>query len=147
MNEKHLGKLPPRYSFLLNPYSDVRLSKCPQCHSLARQKKFALLIHIDAWGLVPLGKTCRWCPRCELIMAHQDELENILAQCFSSRNPDVIGNKYLVMGTVDMQVWRKGLKGAVSTLQDVLDHTADFKMRYDLKVDPGGWRVDSKQRR
>ena len=127
---------------MLNPHTDVRLSRCPQCHSLTRQKKFALLIHIDGWGLLPLGKTCRRGSRCELIMAHQDELENVLAQGFSSRRPDVVGNKYLVMETVDMQVWRKGLKGSASTLQEILDHAADFKMRYDLQVDPGGWRVD-----
>ena len=26
-----LGKQPPRYRFFLNPYRDVRFSKCPQC--------------------------------------------------------------------------------------------------------------------
>ena len=142
MTQKRLGKLPPRYCFLLNPHSDVRLSKCPQCKTLTRQKKFALLIHIDGWGLLPFGKTCRWCPHCELIMVHQDELENLLTQCFSSRKPEVIGNAYLVMGTVDMQVWRKGLKAAGSTLQDLLDNASDFKKHYDLKVDHGGWRMD-----
>ena len=74
-------------------------------------------------------------------MAHQDELENILIPCFESLNPDIIGNPYLVVGTVDMKVWRKGLKAA-STLQDILAHAADFKMHYDLKVDPGGWRME-----
>ena len=142
MTEKHLGKLLPRYSFILNPYTDARLSKCPQCNALTRQKKFALLIHIDAWGLVPLGKTCRWCPSCELIMAHQDELEKVLTQNFSSLAPEVIGNKYLVMGTVDMKVWRKGLKGPGPTMQDVLDLTADFKKYCSLEVDPGGRRFD-----
>ena len=25
-----LGKQPPRYTFFLNPYADVRFSKCPE---------------------------------------------------------------------------------------------------------------------
>ena len=142
MPEKHLGKLPPRYSYMLNPYTDERLSRCPQCHGLTGQRKFALVIHIDGWGLLPLGKTCRWCPRCELIMVHQDELENILTQNFSSIAPEVIGNTYLVMGTMDIRVWRRGLKGEGSILNNILDNIADFKMRYDLKIEPGGWSFD-----
>ena len=31
MARARMGKLKPRYSFLLNPYTDVRLSKCPRC--------------------------------------------------------------------------------------------------------------------
>ena len=28
---KQLGKLPPRYHFFLNPYQDVRFTRCPRC--------------------------------------------------------------------------------------------------------------------
>ena len=120
----------------------MRLSRCPLCRGLTHQRKFALVIHIDGWGLVPLGKTCRWCTKCELIMVHQDELENVLTQNFSSIAPDVIGNRYLVLGTMDIRVWRMGLKEEGSTLGDILNNAADFKKRYDLEVDPGGWRFD-----
>lgn len=142
MPDKHLGKLPPRYGFILNPHTDMRLSRCPLCRGLTFQRKFALVIHIDCWGLVPLGKTCRWCSRCELIMVHQDELENILTPNFLTIAPEVIGNTYLVMGTMDMRLLRRWLKGEGSTLNDILDNTADFKKRYDLQADPGGWRFD-----
>jgi hypothetical protein len=83
MAKKRIGKLPPRYSFILNPYADVRLSRCPRCQKLTYLRKFALFIHIDVWGPMALGKTCRYCSRCELIMAHQDELEAQLAHSFS----------------------------------------------------------------
>jgi hypothetical protein len=88
MAKKSIGKLPPRYSFILNPYADVRLSKCPRCQKLTYLRKFALFIHIDAWGPMALGKTCRYCSRCELIMAHQDELEAQLAHSFSQIAPE-----------------------------------------------------------
>jgi hypothetical protein len=37
-------------------------------------RKFPLLIHMDGYGLLNLGKTCRYCAKCEFIIAHQDQL-------------------------------------------------------------------------
>src|SRR5258708_5050969 len=51
---------PPRYSFILNPYRDVRLSKCPLCQRLTHGRKFALFIHLAKAHPVVLGKTCRY---------------------------------------------------------------------------------------
>ena len=145
MAKAKIGKLPPRYSFILNPYSDERLSKCPKCHRPTHLRKFALLIHIDEWGPMALGKTCRYCTRCELIIAHQDELEAQLADSFSSIAPDVIGNKYMVLGTVDKRIWQSELQGSGRQLSEVLKHTADFKTVLDLKVEPGGWYPASQE--
>src|SRR6266700_5615395 len=69
------GKQPPRYRFFLNPYTDVRFTTCPQCRGKTSQRKLPLVIHIDPMQLVALNKTCRYCPRCDLLIAHQDELE------------------------------------------------------------------------
>jgi hypothetical protein len=134
-----IGKLPQRYSFMLNPYAEVRLSKCPKCQKLTHLRKFALFIHIDEWGPMALGKTCRYCSRCELIMAHQDELEAQLAHSFSQLAPEVIGNKYMVLGTVEKTVWQEGLKGDSPPLTEMLQYVADFKRYYDLAYEPGGW--------
>ena len=139
MANKRIGKLPPRYSFILNPYSDVRLSKCPQCQRPTHLRKFALFIHIDAWGPMALGKTCRYCSRCELIIVHQDELEAQLAHSFSQIAPEVIGNEYLVLGTIDKKVWQEGLAGSGGQLGEMLKHMADFKRVLKLAVEPGGW--------
>lgn len=72
-------------------------------------------------------------------MVHQDELESLLAYSFSSLAPEIIGNDYLVIGTVDKKVWKKGLEGKEEGLGDMLKHIADFKRVYDLHVEPGGW--------
>src|SRR5215218_7671086 len=74
-----LGKQPPRYRFFLNPYTDARFTTCPQCGEKTRVRKLPLVIHIDPMQLVALNKTCRYCPRCDLLIAHQDELEAWLA--------------------------------------------------------------------
>jgi hypothetical protein len=139
MAKTRSGKLPPRYSFILNSYKDFRLSKCPLCQQLTHMRKFALLIHIDQAGLMALGKTCGYCTPCELIIAHQDELEDELVHIFESRAPDVIGNPYLVLGTVDKKWWKESLDRGGDPITEALDHVADFKRVLDLKIEGGGW--------
>lgn len=136
MASKRLGKRPPRYAFMLNPYSDVRLSKCPKCQKLTHPRKFALFLHINEWGPLTLGKTCRYCSRCELIMAHQDELED---QLMRQLPPEIARNGYLVVGTFDKKVWQRGMRGETQSLIDSLKDLADFKKHYDLGCTPGGW--------
>ena len=58
----------------------------------------------------------------------------------------MIGNEYMVFGTVDKKFWRKGLKGDPTQLGDILDHAADFKEELNLEYDPGGWRPDPEKR-
>ena len=72
-------------------------------------------------------------------MVHQDELEAELAYSFSRFAPEVIGNDYMVLGTIDKKVWQEGVKGKESQLKEMLKHVADFKAVYDLEYEPGGW--------
>lgn len=101
MAQKRFGKLPPRHDFILNPYDDLRLSKCLKCDRPTHMRKFALLIVIDEFGTMVLGKTCRFCTPCDLLMVHQDELEHELVVALERRAPEVMGNEYMVFGTVD----------------------------------------------
>ena len=71
-----LGKQPPQYRFFLNPYQDARFTRCPQCDQPMRQRKLPLVIHIDPMQLLSLNKTCRYCPHCDLLIAHQDDVEH-----------------------------------------------------------------------
>jgi hypothetical protein len=137
---KRIGKRPRRYHFLLNPYPDERLSKCPRCHKPTHPRKFALFVHIDSWGPLTLGKTCRYCTPCELIIVHPHEMEAELAHSFSQLKPEVIGNDYFVVGTVDKAVWKQGLQGEPLSLDGILKHLADFKGVLTLDVEPGRWR-------
>ena len=136
MARKTFGRLKPRYSFILNPYKDARFTKCPKCNQLTRLRKFALLIHVEEFGLVTQGKKCRFCPFCELLIAHQNELEAELAFNLTKIAPQVFRKEYFVMGTVERKVWRKGMHDHLS-FDELRQNTADFKKLLDIK--PARW--------
>lgn len=137
-DETRIGKLPPRYKFILNPYDDLRSSKCPICDRPTHTRKLALFIVVDGAETMVLGKTCRFCTQCGLIVVHKDELEHELVVAFERRAPHAIGNEYVVVGTMDKKMWRKSLKG--EGLPDPLARLADFEEVLDLHYEPGGWR-------
>ena len=101
-------------------------------------RKFPLLIHIDGFGLLTLGKTCRYCPKCEFIIAHQDDLEHYMTEAFSESYPEIIGNDYFVVGTVETKVWREGMVEPLK-IEKLLEHTADIKDRMVLHYEQRGW--------
>jgi hypothetical protein len=136
-----IGKQPPRYTFLLNPHRELRLSACPTCHRPTFLRKFALFIHIDGWGPHMLRRACKYCSRCEMILCDQAELEAELAHVFAIRQPKVIGNEYLVIGTIDTKLAKAGLSGQAMQLDQVVAHLSDFNRCKNLAYDPGGWRL------
>jgi hypothetical protein len=126
MDIPRLGKQPPRYTFFLNPYADARFSNCPKCRGKTKQKKLPLMIHVDEGGLVSLNKTCRYCPVCDLLIAHKDDTDALLAQLFQEREPSVVGNDHLVIGTLDRPDWKRGISGRITT-QESIAALHDFK--------------------
>jgi hypothetical protein len=92
-----------------------------------------LVIHVKDFGLVLLGKTCRLCLRCETLIAHKAELDELLRTVGNVARPD-----YVVLGTVDRPTYRRGLADAAS-LEDVKDHMSDFKSYWKVDFTPAGW--------
>ena len=126
MSMPRLGKQSPLHKFFLNPYQDARFTRCPQCEAKMRQKKLPLAIHVDDLGMVILNKTCRFCPGCDLLIAHQDEIEAQLAAIFTERAPEMVGNDYLVVGTLDRPEWQRGRRTPL-TNQEMLAALHDFE--------------------
>lgn len=133
-----LGKLPPEYTFILNPYTEYRFTDCPGCDKRMKQRKLPLFIHVDPMDPVVLNYTCRYCPDCDLLIAHQDEIEELLAGIFAQLDPSVIGNEYLVIGTVERKAWREGVKQPKG-VTEMLEHLHVFKDVRTVRVQPGGW--------
>jgi hypothetical protein len=93
---------------------------------------------VDPLNPVALNKTCRYCPACDLLIAHQDELEAQLAASFAARNPELIGNDYRVIGTLDRPDWRRGTKTPLPIQETVaLLHDFTAVLRFELV---GGWQ-------
>lgn len=136
--KNRLGELPPRYSFALNPYKETRFSRCPKCKKLNHLRKFPLLIHINGFGPIVLGKTCRYCSKCEFIIAHQDEIDRELTALLLGKAPQVIGNDYYVLGTVEKKAWRQGLQQP-GKVADTFPHLADIKDYWTLNYEPARW--------
>lgn len=134
-----LGKLPPKYNFVLNPYPDERLSSCPFCGQRTGQRKLPLLIHVDPMYPIALNYTCRYCKDCDLLIAHKHEIEHLLTEMFKRYDPDVIGNDYLIFGTIKKKTWREGLTEP-KAIEDMLQHTSDFAIYYqELRMRQTGW--------
>jgi hypothetical protein len=129
---KRLGKQPPRYRFLLNPFADRRFAVCPDCEGRTLLRKVPLVIHVDPLNPVAINKSCRYCPACDLLIAHQDEVEQQLAALFSKRAPKRIGNDYLVLGTLDRDVWKRSVAEPLA-IQEMVEQLHDFVEVLELR--------------
>lgn len=145
MSERQLprfGKLEPRYIFILNPHPQTRVSTCPNCEKKTRRLKLPLFIHVDPLIPIILGYTCRYCPDCDLLVAHKDEIEGLLALFLQQHAPEAVGHEYLVLGTVERDFWLQGMK-TPQRITDLADHVHDFKEVWTLKFRPAGWYPDA----
>jgi hypothetical protein len=134
-----IGGLPPRYSFVLNPYPDMRVSRCPYCERKTGQRKIPLLIHVEPMHLIALNYTCRYCQACDLLIAHKHEIEHLLTGMFRQYDPEVVGNDYLILGTVEKATWREGSQQP-KAVAEMLPHVSDFAEYYkELRVTRPGW--------
>jgi hypothetical protein len=88
--------------------------------------------------LVALNYTCRYCTYCDLLIAHRDEIETLLATMFAQRDPAVIGNDYLIIGTVEHRAWRENMKQPQS-FAEMMAQTHDFKSHYAIQMTMAGW--------
>lgn len=127
-----MGALPPRYAFVLNPYADTKFTKCPRCATRTNLRKLSLVVHVEGFGLIIVRKTCRLCLRCETLIAHKPELDQLLSMVVIRSKRD-----HVVLGTADRRTCRLGLAGAAS-LDDVKAHMSDFKSYWNVIITPAG---------
>lgn len=138
-NRPQFGDAPPQYDFLVNPYPDMKLTSCPFCEAKTGQKKLPLVIHIDPMQLISLNYTCRYCRACDLLIAHKHEIELLLTDMFRQMDPSMIGNDYLIMGTMDKAAWRRNATQPVPPNQ-AFASIHDFNTVYEeLRMHEQGW--------
>ena len=131
-------KNPKKHYFFLNPYKDCAFTKCPKCSDKTKLRKFPLVIHIDPNQLFILNKSCKYCTNCDLIIVKQSKLEELMACQFEEINPSVVGNKYLVFGTLCRSDWQKYTKTPTDPSK-AIEKVYVFKDVFNFEVVRGGW--------
>jgi hypothetical protein len=132
-----------RHYFFLNPYEDAAFTRCPKCEEKTKIRKHCLLIHIEPKHLFSLNKSCRYCLGCDLIIVKQAELENLLVSICEQYAPDIIGNEYLVLGTMDRKDWKDAQAGKMSH-QEAVKCAYPFENAWKFEVRPAGWYPKSR---
>jgi hypothetical protein len=127
-----------RHYFFLNPYEDAAFTKCPKCENNTKIRKFPLVIYIDPQELLLLNKKCRYCVKCDLIIAKKSELESFMVACFEQSKPQIIGNDYLVMGVAERKDWLEGKKGKMPQ-GETIERILVFKDVLDFEPVHAGW--------
>lgn len=137
-NKDQLGKLPPQHNFFLNPYTDTRFTHCPQCDDKTKLRKKPLLIVLDRKQPVSLNKSCRYCPQCDLLIVHKDELDNLVEAMAAQHFPDVSSQDYFVVGTMERKAWKEGNAGQGG----LFDAVHDFKEHVEFEPARYVWVKD-----
>ncbi|MBD2296133.1 hypothetical protein H6G06_22300 [Anabaena sphaerica FACHB-251] len=131
-------KAQKKHRFFLNLYEDCAFTKCPKCETNTKIRKFPLVIHIKPHQLFVLNKQCKYCTNCDLIIVKKQEIESLMAFGFSQINTEIIGNKYLVLGTIDKKDWKENQKSCLSP-HDIMERMFIFADEWNFKVIPAGW--------
>jgi hypothetical protein len=130
-----------KHYFFLNPYKDAAFTKCPKCNDNTKIRKFPLVIHIDPQQLLLLNKKCRYCVKCDLIIAKKSELESLMVTCFEQPMPEIIGNNYLVMGVAERRDWLESKKGKISQ-SETMERILVFKDVLNFELVRAGWYLE-----
>jgi len=127
-----------KYYFFLNPYDAAAFTKCPKCENNTKIRKFPLVVHIDPHQVLLLNKKCRYCVKCDLIIAKKSELESLMAACFEQSKPEIIGNNYLVMGVAERRDWLESKKGKMPQ-SETIERILVFKDVLNFENVRAGW--------
>ena len=123
----------PVYRIFLNPYPDLTFTRCPQCARATKLRKYHLVVHVEPAQLLVLYKRCRFCEGCDLLIVKQEELESLMVYAVEQRDPALVGNDYLLVGTLDKADGRRVQRNE-SNAGEVVDVTNVF--RAQVKFEP-----------
>jgi len=137
-----LGHLTPQHDFFLNPHTDARFTRCPKCDKTATKlRKKLLLVIVGSMQPVCLNKTCRYCPKCDLLIAHKDELDELIEQMCRHQLPHLAGQEYFVAGTMERQVWKEKPQ-RINGIEDIFKSLHDFKRYLEFEPARYTWVVE-----
>jgi len=137
LKEDKLKRENRRHYFFLNSYKDAAFTKCPKCESNTLLRKFPLVIHINPRQVLVLNKKCRYCAGCDLIIARKPEVESLMAAICEDKNPEIIGNDYLIVGTLEKRDWRA--RNSIGDDVETIERMCVFKGVWDFEPACHSW--------
>jgi uncharacterized C2H2 Zn-finger protein len=132
-----------RHYFFLSSYEGMAFTRCPGCETKTLVRKFCLAIHIEPKNLFFLNKICKYCPRCDLVITQKADLEHCRTLSGEQHFPDVVGNKYLVMGTMERSDWKLCQAGKLLSTE-VFERLWAWKDVKDFEIRCGWYRDNEK---
>ncbi|MCP5097411.1 MAG: hypothetical protein GY943_17845 [Chloroflexi bacterium] len=85
--------------------------------------------------------TARYCPSCDLLILHKDKVESLITYAMGEVKPSLIGNEYLIVGTIERKGWRESIKQP-HNYDVVIDNLHDFKEVLVFEPVRWGWGAD-----
>ncbi len=76
------------------------------------------------FGSAILGKTCKYCARCEMIVVNKPEMDTQVGLITGRPGEEV---DWLVLGTVDKRDWKRRLSEGPNTAVDIPEDLVRFK--------------------
>ena len=135
-----------RHYFFLNPYKDQAFTRCPQCEAKTKVRKYPLVIHIEPKQLFCLNKSCKYCEKCDLIIGKQSQIEYLMSVSCKKIDPSIVGNKYVVFGTLDKADWKQHNQ-KTTYRQEAFDKVYIFKDVLNFEIVRGGWYKDDEAKK
>lgn len=137
LNPPRFGGMEPKYTCCINPFTNVRFSRCPACENRTQIREFALVVHVEPEGIYPTRIPCKWCLPCSLIVVHKHELERSIQTGLADISPDQVGSNYFIIGVLEMRIWTRLNKG-LAFLETVKKWTSDFLDIVELQSQNSG---------
>ncbi|MBS1253010.1 MAG: hypothetical protein MAG451_02055 [Anaerolineales bacterium] len=127
-----------RYTLFLNPYAEQRFPRCPRCGERTHKRNRVLIVQSGPDFVAPVMATCRYCTNCDLLIAHQDELEATLRQMLTPEGQAAMGDEMSVVGTLDRSQLSEGIESVTpNDLVDAFHPIADY-VHFDPVEDEAG---------
>jgi len=81
-----------------------------------------------------------------MLIGHKHEIEHHLRVPFEYINPEIIGNNYLLVGTVEKKFWKENLvQQPTLTLNKTNNYVHDFKSIQTISMTMGGWFLNDQE--
>ena len=132
-----------KYYFYFNSYDFYKWSRCLQCDGNTKLRKFCLAIHYadkkkNYHQLISINKSCKFCPKCELIIGQKSELDDLVKQISQQVNLKFNTENYFAFGTMEKKDWKRSQEEALDQ-REAIKLVNPFKDVLEFEIRPGGW--------